>query len=79
MQYVPFLLIGGSVIIRWVLLPRFKSASKAFPSFILGVALAEGCGLMGILVVPEWKAICLALGLLALLQYVPCFASRYEG
>src|SRR3954465_10069846 len=37
-----------SIIIRWLVLPRFSSYMAAFVMFIAGLALAEMCGMLGI-------------------------------
>ena len=40
-----------SCVVRWLVLPRLTSRLKAFPIFIIGLALAEGSGMLGIFLV----------------------------
>ena len=79
LRYVPILPLVASAIVRWLLLPRLKERTRAFPLFVIGIALAEGCGLTGIFLVPDLRPTYLALGLLALAQFVPFFASRLRS
>src|SRR4051812_26962085 len=37
-----------SVIIRWLILPRYSDPGRALVMFIVGLSLAEACGLLGI-------------------------------
>jgi hypothetical protein len=53
-------------------------ASKALVVFVMGLALAESCGIIGIILGGEHKTLLFAASLLALLQYAPLFASRFE-
>src|SRR6478736_2108701 len=39
-----------SIIVRWLVLPRFDDLTRAFPMFIAGLALAESCGVLGIFI-----------------------------
>jgi len=65
-----------SVIIRWLVLPRGRNPSGALAMFIIGLALAEGCGLLGILLGGGYRDMFFVLGILGILQYVPFFAKR---
>jgi len=65
-----------SVIIRWLVLPRSEDPSRALGMFVIGLALAEGCGLLGILLGGGYRDMFFMLGVLGILQYVPVFARR---
>lgn len=68
-----------SIIIRWLVLPRYTEAPKAFVMFVLGLALAEGCGLLGIFFGGPYRDDLFVLGLLGIGQFVPFYARRlYE-
>ena len=66
-----------SIIIRWLVLPRFSDLRRAFPMFIVGLALAEACGLLGIFLGGAYKDDLFLLGVLGIAQYVPFFAKGY--
>jgi hypothetical protein len=66
-----------SIIIRWLVLPRFSDLKRAFPMFIAGLALAEACGLLGIFLGGVYKDDLFLLGVLGIIQYVPLFAKQY--
>jgi hypothetical protein len=66
-----------SIIIRWLVLPRFSDLKLAFPMFIVGLALAEACGLLGIFLGGVYKDDLFLLGVLGIAQYVPFFAKSY--
>ena len=65
-----------SIIIRWLVLPRFDSLTRALPLFIAGVGLAESCGILGIFLGGPYRDALWLLGMLGIGQYVPFFASR---
>lgn len=68
-----------SIIIRWLVLPRYTEAPKAFVMFVLGLALAEGCGLLGLFFGGPYRDDLFVLGLLGIGQFVPFYARRlYE-
>jgi hypothetical protein len=67
-----------SIIVRWAVLPRVEQASKALVVFVMGLALAESCGIIGTILGGEHKTLLFAASLLAVLQYIPLFASRFE-
>ena len=72
---LPPLLI--STVIRWVVLPRIEEITKALPIFIVGMAMAEGCGISGIILGGAHKNLLFAAGVLGILQYAPTFVSRF--
>jgi len=67
-----------SIIVRWAVLPRMGQASKALVVFVMGLALAESCGIVGIILGGEHKNLLFLAGFLAVLQYIPLFASRFS-
>jgi len=78
LQYLPMVPLAISVFIRWVLLPRQKSVATAMPVFIIGLAMAEGCGILGMFLVPQLKETYLVLALLGLFQFAPLWAGKLE-
>lgn len=65
-----------SIIIRWLVLPRYNDLQRAFPMFIVGLALAEACGLLGIFLGGPYRDDVFFLGVLGLAQFVPLFARK---
>ncbi len=65
-----------SIVIRWLVLPRFDSLQRAFPIYIVGLALAEGCGLLGIFLGGPFRDDLFVLGVLGVTQFVPIFARQ---
>jgi hypothetical protein len=73
---VPF---GLSCVLRWAVMPGQRNRAKALVIFILGLATAEGCGLMGILLAGGFnRHEFFALGVVGILQWMPTFARRFE-
>ena len=66
-----------SIIIRWLVLPRYTEMPRAFVMFIAGLALAEGCGLLGLFLGGPYRDDLFLLGVLGLAQFVPFFAKAY--
>lgn len=79
LRHLPLLPLLISSGLRWIVLPRMTERLRAFPVFIIGVVLAESCGLLGIFLIPEMKQTYFALALIGLVQYMPFFASRYKA
>ena len=65
-----------STIIRWLVLPRCSDLRRAFPVYIVGLALAEVCGIMGIFLGGPYRDSLFVLGVLGVTSYVPLFAKR---
>jgi len=63
-----------SIVIRWLALPRCHDLPRAFPLYILGLALAEACGMLGIFRGGAYRDDLFLLGVLGIVQYVPFFA-----
>ncbi|MDB6165400.1 MAG: hypothetical protein JWQ83_540 [Lacunisphaera sp.] len=66
-----------SIIIRWLVLPRVTERSRGFFMFIVGLALAEGCGIMGIFLGGPYRDSLVVLGALGIAQFMPFFAKQY--
>ena len=66
-----------SIIIRWLVLPRYHDLKRAFPMFIAGLALAEAGGLLGIFLGGPYRDDLFLLGGLGMAQYLPFFAKQY--
>jgi hypothetical protein len=64
--------------LRWLVLPRLKDPAKAFMVFIVGLAMTEGCGILGIFLGGAHKETLFALGLIGVLQFIPLFLSRFD-
>lgn len=65
-----------SIVIRWLVLPRFGDLKRALPLFVAGLALAEACGLLGLFLGGAYRDDLFVLGVLGVTQYVPVFARR---
>lgn len=65
-----------SIVIRWLVLPRYNDLKAALPMFVAGLALAEGCGLLGIFMGGPFRDDLFLLGALGILQFIPVFARR---
>ena len=79
-EFLPYVLATPlllSCVIRWLLLPRVTSRQKAFPLFIAGMALAEGSGLLGILLGGQNRDTLVVLAFLGLLQFAPINVGRF--
>jgi len=79
LRYLPIGPLIMATAIRWFVLPRFKERGRALPIFIVGLAFAEGSGLMGMFLVPELRSTYFVLSLVGLAQFVPVFAARFES
>src|SRR5512138_3652789 len=54
-RFIPLAPFLAAVVVRWLLLPRFHQRTRAFPIFVIGVALSEACALMGIFLAPDLR------------------------
>jgi hypothetical protein len=66
-----------SVVIRWLVLPRYTNLARAFVVFVVGLALAESCGLLGIFIGGPYRDALFVLGVLGIVQYVPLYAQKF--
>ena len=74
MGFVPF---AASAIVRWIILPRLRSATTSLPLFVVGIALAETCCFLGLFIFPAHKQELFVLSVVGIAQFVPIFAGRY--
>lgn len=77
-RFLPLAPFLAAVLVRWLVLPRFHQRARAFPIFVVGVALAEACALMGIFLAPDLRTLYFILATLGLLQFLPLFAGGLE-
>jgi hypothetical protein len=79
----PFLNLAGfvplfvSIVIRWLVLPRSTGPGSALVMFLIGVSLAEACGLLGLFLGGPYREDLFILGVLGVTQYVPLSARRF--
>ncbi|MEJ1973603.1 MAG: hypothetical protein WDM96_14420 [Lacunisphaera sp.] len=76
MNLVGFVPLFISIIVRWLVLPRFDDLKRAFPMFLVGLALAVACGIVGLLLGGPYRDSLFVLGVLGVASYVPFFAQR---
>lgn len=81
LRYLPLLALAASSVVRWLVLPRLLTASKtrAFSVFIVGLALAEGSGILGLILGDTLRDAYFALALLGVAQFAPFFAAHTKG
>lgn len=65
-----------SIVIRWLVLPRCRDFARAFPVYVVGLALAEACGLLGIFLGGPYRESLFVLGVLGVTSYVPVFVKQ---
>ena len=66
-----------SVVVRWLVLPRISDMNRALVVFVMGLALAEGCGILGIFLGGPYRDDLFLLGVFGIVQYIPIFAKNY--
>jgi len=70
--------ILAATAVRWLVLPRCRRPQQVFVMMILGLALSEGAGLLGIFLIPhdqpETKLSLFVLSLLSCAQFMPVYA-----
>lgn len=67
-----------SIVVRWLVLPRYTDGARAFVVFIAGLALAEAAGILGIFLGGPYRDDLFLLGALGILQFVPLYAKRLQ-
>ena len=67
-----------AVVLRVLVLPRMTIRRKAFPFFVVGLAMAEACGLLGLILGGASRETYFTLSLATLLAYAPLFARHYD-
>lgn len=65
-----------SIVVRWLMLARATDPNRAFVLFVVGIALAEGCGILGIVLGGPYRDSLFVLGVLGVTQYVPFYAKK---
>lgn len=65
-----------SIVVRWLVLPRYSDAKRAFPMFVAGLALAEACGYLGLFTGGPYRQDFVLLSSLGIIQYMPFYARR---
>ncbi len=65
-----------SVVIRWLVLPRATQVGAALVMFVLGMAMAEACGILGLFLGGPYRDSLFVLGVMGVTSYVPLFAKR---
>lgn len=65
-----------SIVMRWLVLPRATEPNRASVLFIIGLGLAEACGILGIFVGGPYRDSLFVLGVLGVTQYVPFYAKK---
>jgi hypothetical protein len=67
-----------SIVIRWLVLPRYTDERRALVVFIVGLALAETCGILGLVLGHQYRDDLFVLGVLGVAQYVPLFVKKLQ-
>jgi len=65
-----------SIVIRGLVLPRCSDIGRVLPVYIVGLALAEACGLLGVFLGGPYRDSLFVLGVLGIASYVPVFVKR---
>ena len=74
---VGFVPLFVSVVIRWLVLPRYTDPARALVISVFGMALAETCGILGIFLGGPYRDALFLLGVFGLIQYVPLYAKSF--
>lgn len=73
---VGFVPLFVSIVVRWLVLPRYTDPARAFVVFVIGISLAESAGVLGVFLGGPYRDDLFLLGVLGLLQFAPSFAQR---
>ena len=73
---VGFVPLFVSIVLRWLVLPRYTEPARALIVFIVGLVLAEACGLLGIFFGGGYRDALFVLGVLGIIQFVPFYARK---
>ncbi len=73
---VGFVPLFVSIVVRWLVLPRYTDPARAFVVFVIGLSLAETAGILGIFLGGPYRDDLFLLGVLGLMQFVPFYAKR---
>jgi hypothetical protein len=70
--------VMAAALIRWLVLPRFAELPRKFVWMVVGLALAEGAGILGMFLLPrdqpETRLVIFLLSFFGVLQFVPLYA-----
>jgi hypothetical protein len=70
--------VMGAALVRWLVMPRFAALPQKFVWMVIGLALAEGAGILGMFLLPrdqpETRLVIFLLSLFGVLQFVPLYA-----
>lgn len=69
--------LAVSVILRWAVVPRLGRAQAVLAVFILGLSLAEACGIIGRMLGRVHSKEMVTFGMLGILQWAPLFVARF--
>ncbi|MBX3737681.1 MAG: hypothetical protein KF715_13370 [Candidatus Didemnitutus sp.] len=67
-----------SIVVRWLVLPRYTDGARAFVVFVAGIALAEVAGILGIFLGGPYRDDLFLLGALGIAQFVPLYTKRLQ-
>jgi len=76
-DYFSLVPLAVSVVVRWFLLPNCTNMPVAFVAFIVGISLAEACGIFAIFLAAAFKDELFVLGVLGIAQFAPFYARRF--
>jgi hypothetical protein len=76
--YIGFAPLLVSGVLRWLVFPGKHEAGKALVIFIVGLSMAEGCAILGLVLGGELREELFVLGTLGVLQWIPLFAGRFD-
>ena len=65
-----------TIVIRWLVLPRYTNPGRTLAVFIVGLGLAEAGGLLGLFFGGPYRDALFVLGVLAAIQYAPFYARK---
>jgi hypothetical protein len=79
MRVIPMVPLALALLVRFLLIPKFKSLTKVLPLFIIGLSMAEGSGIIAIFLLPHADAVnYFTTAVIVLLMYDPLFANQLE-
>lgn len=79
LRYLAIGPLAISSLLRWLVLPRLQDRGKALVVYIVGLALAEGSGLIGLFLGGVLRESFFVLGVLGVMQWIPVFARRFSS
>ncbi|MGC6567914.1 MAG: hypothetical protein ACON38_20165 [Akkermansiaceae bacterium] len=75
-----YTLLAASVVVRWLILPKASSSESLMKFMVIGVALAEGAGLLSILLLgndlPETQRFFFYCSIVGIVQFVPTYCHK---